>query len=128
MHLPRLFFMSMLVMAATHAFGQSKKEFTGPLPESASPEPATPKAPAHKHGIFSRHRPRPFKVKVPKVTHTAQYEFYRRVEQAAKEHQRALKKLAKPQYSNFLYYGHKRKPKKHPPNKMRYCEECGIRH
>ncbi len=66
--------------------------------------------------------------KKPKVQHTAVYEFYARVEQAAKNRQRLLKKLAKPQYSNPLYFGHKRPPKKHTASKMRYCKECGIRH
>jgi hypothetical protein len=64
----------------------------------------------------------------PKVENTARYEFYKRVEEAAKERQRILKKLAKPQYSDFAYFGHKHKPKKHKPYQMKYCKECGIRH
>lgn len=64
----------------------------------------------------------------PKVENTARYEFYKRVEEAAREKQRILKKLAKPQYSDFAYFGHKNKPKKHKPYEMRYCKECGIRH
>ena len=66
--------------------------------------------------------------KKPKVKHTAVYEYYARVEKAAKEKQKMLKELSKPQYANPLYYGHKRMPKKNPPHKMRYCKECGIRH
>jgi hypothetical protein len=62
------------------------------------------------------------------VKHTAEYEFYVRIEQAAKAKQRMLRKLAKPQYSNFAYFGHKNPPKKHLPYAMRYCKECGIRH
>jgi hypothetical protein len=62
------------------------------------------------------------------VRHTAQYEFYVRIEKAAKEKQRMLRKLAAPQYSDFTYFGHKHKPKKHLPFAMRYCKECGIRH
>lgn len=67
-------------------------------------------------------------LKKAKVKHTAQYEYYARVEKAAKEKQKLLKKLAAPQYSNPLYYGHKKMPKKNPPYKMKYCKECGIRH
>lgn len=48
----------------------------------------------------------------PKVQNTARYEFYKRVEEAAKEKQRLLKKLSKPQHSDFAYFGHKNKPKK----------------
>jgi len=64
----------------------------------------------------------------PNVRHTAQYEFYVRIEKAAKAKQRLLRKLAKPQYSNFSYFGHRNPPKKHLPYAMRYCKECGIRH
>ncbi len=63
-----------------------------------------------------------------KVKHSAEYEFYDRVQKAAKMKKRALRKLAKPQYTNPLYFGHKNPPKKHPAHKMRFCKECGIRH
>src|SRR5579859_3328132 len=61
----------------------------------------------------------------PNVKNTAEYEFYVRIEKAAKEKQRMLRKLAKPQYSDFSYFGHRRPPKKHLPFAMRYCKECG---
>lgn len=64
----------------------------------------------------------------PRVTHTAQYEFYERVEKAAKEKQRILRKLSKRAYSDPRYFGHKKLPKKRPPHKMRFCGECQIRH
>jgi hypothetical protein len=65
---------------------------------------------------------------MPHPRQTAEYEFYVRAESVAKEKQRLLRKLAKPQYSDFTYFGHKRPPKKHLPFAMRYCKECGIRH
>ena len=74
----------------------------------------------HRTGVFSPRR--------QNVKHTARYEFYERIERAAKEKQRILRKLAKPQYSDPRYFGHKRIPKRRPANKMRYCGECGIRH
>jgi len=64
----------------------------------------------------------------PNVKHSAEYEFYNRIEKAAKQKKRALRKLAKPQYANPLYFGHRNPPKKHAPHKMRFCEMCGIRH
>jgi hypothetical protein len=67
-------------------------------------------------------------LKKMKVKHTPEYEFYKRVEKVAREKQRMLKKMAAPQYSNPLYFGHKRPPKKHIASRMRYCKECGIRH
>jgi hypothetical protein len=45
-----------------------------------------------------------------------------------KEKRKAEKIMEKPQYSNPMYFGHKRPPKKRAPNKMKYCKECGIRH
>ncbi len=67
-------------------------------------------------------------LKKAKVKHTAQYEFYARIEQVAKDKQRMLKKMAAPQYANPLYFGHKRPPKRNRVHKMKYCKECGIRH
>lgn len=64
----------------------------------------------------------------PNVKHSAEYQFYERVQQAAKSKKRALRKLARPQYTNPLYFGHKSPPKKRAPYKMRFCDECGIRH
>jgi hypothetical protein len=64
----------------------------------------------------------------PNVKHSAEYQFYDRVQQAAKSKKRALRKLNKPQYTNPLYFGHKNPPKKREPHKMRFCNECGIRH
>ncbi len=95
-------------MTVSWSYGQSTGEFTGPLPRAPESKALEP---VHRRGIFSPHRAITYKVKKQKVTRSAEYEFYKRVELAAKDHQRLLKKLAKPQYSNFLYYGHKRKPK-----------------
>jgi hypothetical protein len=59
------------------------------------------------------------------VRHTAQYEFYERVERAARLRQKMMIEQSKHTKSNF---GHRKKPRKRPPHKMRYCYECGIRH
>ncbi|MCS7005081.1 MAG: hypothetical protein NZM38_07120 [Cytophagales bacterium] len=36
--------------------------------------------------------------------------------------------MEKPQYKDPTYFGHKRKPKKRPPGKQKYCKECGMKH
>jgi hypothetical protein len=92
----------------------------------------------HKEEVTTKTTKKPQKVRLtrkqrlllrhPNVKHSAEYEFYARVEKVAREKQKMLKKMAKPQYSNFLYFGHKNPPKKHLPFQMRYCKECGIRH
>jgi hypothetical protein len=63
-----------------------------------------------------------------KITYDARDRFYDRMEQVAKAHRKAEKELAKPQYSDPTYFGHKKPPKRRPPHKMKYCKECGIRH
>jgi len=55
-------------------------------------------------------------------------EYHERMKENAKEAKKKAKEMEKPQYSNFRYFGHKKKPKKRPPGKMKFCEECGIKH
>jgi hypothetical protein len=86
----------------------------------------TKKKVKHRKGFFSPSRNA--SVKKGNVKHSARYEFYERIEQAAREKQRIIKKLSKAQYSDPRYFGHKRIPKRRPVHKMRYCGECGIRH
>jgi hypothetical protein len=57
-----------------------------------------------------------------------QREYYERVEAVMKARKKMARIMRKPQYSNPMYFGHKRPPKKHSPKKMKYCRECGIRH
>lgn len=55
-------------------------------------------------------------------------EYEERMKTNAKEARKKAKEMEKPQYSDYTYFGHKKKPKKRPPGKMKYCKECGIRH
>lgn len=61
-------------------------------------------------------------------TYNLEQEFYERMERVVKERRKAEKIMKKPQYSDPMYFGHKRPPKKRPPHKMKFCKECGIRH
>lgn len=79
-------------------------------------------------GFFAPQKSKAAKFKKGKVKYSARYEFYERVEKAAKEKQKLMRKLAKSQYSDPSYFGHKKKPKRRPPHKMRFCDECHIRH
>lgn len=91
-------------------------------------EAPTSREPGKKNEVFSPRHTKAVKRKRQKVEHTAQYEFYKRVEEAAREKQRILKYLDKRQFKDHRYFGHKRIPKRRPPHKMRYCNECGVRH
>ncbi len=61
-------------------------------------------------------------------TYGLEQKYYERVEAVAKERRKAEKMMLKPQYSDPMYFGHKRPPKKRKASKMKYCKECGIRH
>jgi len=62
------------------------------------------------------------------VTYNAQKEYDDRMAARAKTYRYNERMLMKPQYANPAYFGHKRKPKRHAPGKIKYCKECGIRH
>lgn len=55
-------------------------------------------------------------------------DFWDRMEANAKEKKKIAKKMEKPQYSDPMYFGHKKKPKKRPIGKRKFCKECGIVH
>ena len=115
----KLRFFYALLLLPFFTVGQSNEQ------ESMLP---TSLAPAQPKRTTASHRMKAVKFHKTKVKHTARYEFYERVEKAAREKQKILRKLAKPQYSNPRYFGHKCLPKKRPYWRMRYCKECGIRH
>jgi archaellum component FlaD/FlaE len=55
-------------------------------------------------------------------------EFYKRMKANAKKYKKMQREMKKPQYSDPMYFGHKKMPKKRPPGKKKYCRECGIVH
>ncbi|MBL0742304.1 hypothetical protein [Chryseolinea lacunae] len=61
-------------------------------------------------------------------TYDNERQYYDRMEAVAKARRKSERAMADPQYSNPMYFGHKRPPKKHKPGKMKYCKECGLRH
>ena len=62
----------------------------------------------------------------PVVETQAEYEA--RMKRTAKEIRKREKEMKKPQYSDPLYFGHKRPPRKNKAGHLKYCKECGIRH
>jgi hypothetical protein len=116
------------LVIADHAAGQNATSLSpgAKKPVESMITPATSAEKKHRKGFFAPRRASGFKK--ANVKHTARYEFYDRLEQVAKDRKRMIKKLAKPQYSDPRYFGHKKIPKRRPPHKMRYCGECNIRH
>lgn len=58
----------------------------------------------------------------------SEQEYYERMARLDKEKRKIEKEMEKPQYSDPMYFGHKRPPKKRKAGKLKYCKECGIRH
>lgn len=55
-------------------------------------------------------------------------EYKIRMKANVKKHKKETRLMKKPQYSDPSYFGHKRKPKKRPPGKRKFCKECEIVH
>lgn len=55
-------------------------------------------------------------------------EYEERMKENIKKYRAMAREMEKPQYSDFSYFGHKRKPKKRPVGKRKFCQECEIVH
>ncbi len=106
----------------SHAQFWKKKQAPKNDPSTQQPTSLSPSTTPQRH--YTPKAPRPSKG----PTYGLEQEYYERVEAVAKERRKAEKIMMKPQYSDPMYFGHKRPPKKRKPSKMKYCQECGIRH
>lgn len=125
MHLRSIFIILFICIVAM-SYGQSrksKKKSKKPAPATAASQPTALD-------------PLPQKVYAPKAsrktskgpTYESEEKYYERMAQLAKTKRKNETLQDKPQYSDPMYFGHKRPPKKHKPGKMKFCRECGIRH
>lgn len=125
----------LIALASSIALAQSSRdpqpEQQLPQPEKQMPRPEVRQSKKESKGGFL------FFGKKKKKAKTFNYnryydqkvkEYYKRMEEAAKRYKKMQKEMQKPQYSDPLYFGHKKKPKKRPPGKKKFCEECGIVH
>lgn len=55
-------------------------------------------------------------------------EYQERMKAVAKRRKKEARMDQKPQYSDAMYFGHKRKPKKRKPGKRKLCKECLVVH
>jgi len=120
----RYLFTCVLMMAVATSFAQSKKKKAkeAETPSTSQPSSLNPSYTEKKYEPSKKKRP------TGKVTYDATEKFYDRQEAVAKQERKNEKEMEKPQYSDPLYFGHKRPPKKRSPDKMKYCKTCGIRH
>lgn len=98
------------------SWAQSTRDVMGP------PKPPAPKyqAAKKKQGFlfFGKTKKQPNEVE----------QFRARMEANARKKYKESKKYDKPQYTDPMYFGHKRPPKKRPPGKRKFCKECEMWH
>lgn len=125
----RLSFVVLFICFATLAVGQAKKKTKAePAPSSQQPSSLSPNAQQQvQQPVTAKSKS---KSKSPKleVTYDPERKFYQRAKQVSKERIKAEKEMQKPQYSDPMYFGHKKPPKKRPIGKQKYCKECGMKH
>lgn len=115
-----------LLCAITVSFGQSKKKKKGKA--QTTQQQSSSLAPYYPEKDYAPKQEKKKKKGGLKAAHTAEEKYYDRMSEVAKANRKAEKEMLKPQYSDPTYFGHKRKPKKRPPHKMKFCKECEIRH
>jgi hypothetical protein len=114
-----------LVMVLAFASGCSKKTSTGGAPAAG----ATSRDPGYSSSGAQLKPVSAKKKGAAPATHEQKVaEFNARMKSNAKAKAKMAKEMEKPQYSDPSYFGHKKKPKKRPKGKRKFCKECGIVH
>lgn len=113
----------LIICAGTASFAQSKKKQKKTKSSQQQSTSLSPYFPSEDYEPEKKG-----KNKSRKVTYNAMDEHEDRMKAVVKGHRKAEKERMKPQYADPTYFGHKRKPKKSKPGKMKFCKECEIRH
>jgi hypothetical protein len=120
----RITFFLIFILLSTASFGQfwkKKKKVSAPT-QSGQPTALNPLP-------QKDYTPRAAKKSSTKgATFDSERRYYERKEELEKTRRKNEKLQQKPQYSDPMYFGHKRPPKKRKAGKLKYCKECGIRH
>lgn len=111
----QVFLAAVFCLATVALYGQSSKDVAPPNP------------PAPRYQVKKDKKLTVAKVfkKKPKSDREI---FEERMEEVAKKKKKEAKLAKKPQYSDPLYFGHKKPPKKRPLHKRKLCKTCNIVH
>lgn len=114
----KIFLLVLLVMIVFSTEAQSTRDVgtTAPPPVYQSTK--------QKKGFFARI----FSKKQDTKKVTAEQQFEIRMKDVAKQKAKEARIAGKPEHSNKLYFGHKRKPKKRKPGKKKWCKICEFAH
>ena len=117
-YLSVVFFITLATAAFSQSSKESGKEENAPLEDS----PYFPQKNYHPEHEKTK------KLRGITVSYEAEKNYRKQKAEIAKQKRIAERELMKPQNTNPLFFGHRHKPKKHKPGKMKYCKVCGIRH
>ncbi|MTI21651.1 hypothetical protein E1176_11525 [Fulvivirga sp. RKSG066] len=127
-----LFLISICCLLALSGNSQDKKSNKENEKRANSFEPFTPlqqqKQQMVKKGNRNKSKKKSFRSIFNKQLKDKREIFYDLMEANAKKRKKMEREMQKPQYSDPSYFGHKRKPKKRPPGKRKFCKECKIVH
>ncbi|MEM9858004.1 MAG: hypothetical protein AAF843_11630 [Bacteroidota bacterium] len=126
----RYFVLIVLCLSCLTGFAQKKKKSkTKNLEErSNSFAPYTTVEEKAEKRMVKKAKKKSFKAAYTKNLDQKVDEFEARMRANAREDRKLARKMRKPQYSDPSYFGHKRKPKKRPVGKRKFCKECSLVH
>lgn len=121
-----LFFAGLTVVAISAQGQTSRKEKKAAAEQAKSTQPTSLDPSREKQKAEPEHAKKRSRVSGP--TFNGEKDFQARMNDVAKANRKQEKMMAKPQYSDPSYFGHKHRPKRHSPDKIKFCKECGLRH
>lgn len=120
----RIITVLILILLTIASYGQSERKRKKKQRQSAEASQPTSLDPSMPQKDYTPKRKKTSKG----PTYESEEQYYERMADLEKTRRKNEKMLEKPQYSDPTYFGHKRPPKRRPPNRMKYCKVCGIRH
>ena len=125
-----------LMVSGTALYAQNSRDTGYPVNQNSQYNPldeelfgpVVPNSKANARDYRKRKKKREKKRETRLTYDQAVRDFDLRMKAVAKKYKKEAKLARKPQYSNPLYFGHKKPPKKRPLGKRKLCRECGIVH
>ncbi|TRX61308.1 hypothetical protein FNH22_04435 [Fulvivirga sp. M361] len=117
----------LILVYSASSYAQSKEEKSSSNPNSFSPY-SSKEEKTQVRQIKKRQKKKSFRNSFNKDMDQKIKEFDKRMQANAKMARKKEREMQKPQYSDPSYFGHKRKPKKRPVGKRKFCKECSIVH
>ncbi|MDN5201626.1 hypothetical protein QQ008_09645 [Fulvivirgaceae bacterium BMA10] len=118
----------LFLLLSVESQAQFKKKVKKKKQKSAVSVAPSSRENAGSTATYASSRKKPSKGNFRTQLEAKQVEYDQRMKANAKKYKKMAKEMKKPQYSDPSYFGHKKKPKKRPPGKKKFCKECEIVH